>query len=155
MRAITESTVKVKTLVDEVNLGSQEQSRGIQQISKAIAQMDQVTQSTAASAEEGASASEQLSAQAEAMDHAVRKLSRLVDSSGQTDVRRPAKRTLAPAKRTPTPAGSALHAPKSAVSKPIPPAPPVARASALPALKHRPGTETPQDAQFLESFEEM
>jgi hypothetical protein len=27
--AITESTAKVKTLVDEVNLGSQEQARGI------------------------------------------------------------------------------------------------------------------------------
>ena len=79
IRAITESTVKVKTLVDEVNLGSQEQARGIQQISKAIAQMDQVTQGTAASAEEGASASQQLSAQAEAMGHAVRKLSRMVE----------------------------------------------------------------------------
>ncbi len=155
MRAITESTVKVKTLVDEVNLGSQEQSRGIQQISKAIAQMDQVTQSTAASAEEGASASQQLSAQAEAMDHAVRKLSRLVDSSGETDFRRPAKRTLAPAKRTLAPAAPGLAALKSAMTKPIAPSTAVSRAAALPALKHRPGTETPQDAQFLESFEEM
>jgi methyl-accepting chemotaxis protein len=81
IRAITESTVKVKTLVDEVNLGSQEQARGIQQISKAIAQMDQVTQGTAASAEQSASASEELSAQAEAMKHAVGKLSLLVDSA--------------------------------------------------------------------------
>ncbi len=99
MGAITESTVKVKTLVDEVNLGSQEQSRGIQQISKAIAQMDQVTQGTAASAEQGASASEELSAQAEAMSHAVRKLSRMVDSGDQNGVRRPppAQRVLASA----------------------------------------------------------
>jgi methyl-accepting chemotaxis protein len=81
IRAITDSTAQVKTLVDEVNLGSQEQARGIQQISKAIAQMDQVTQSAAASAEQGASASEELSAQAEAMSHAVRKLSQLVDGA--------------------------------------------------------------------------
>ena len=81
MGAITESTVKVKTLVDEVNLGSQEQARGIDQISNAIAQMDQVTQSTAASAEESAGASEELSAQAEALDQAVRRLSTLVSDS--------------------------------------------------------------------------
>ena len=38
------SAQKVKTLVDEVSLGSQEQARGIEQISKALTQMDQVTQ---------------------------------------------------------------------------------------------------------------
>jgi methyl-accepting chemotaxis protein len=85
IRAITDSTVKVKTLVDEVNLGSQEQARGIEQISKAIAQMDQVTQGTAASAEQSASASQELSAQAEAMKHAVRKLSRLVHASDSAE----------------------------------------------------------------------
>jgi methyl-accepting chemotaxis protein len=69
IRAITASTVKVKTLVDEVNLGSQEQSRGIQQISNAIAQMDRVTQANAASAEQSASASQQMSAQAEALQN--------------------------------------------------------------------------------------
>ncbi len=124
MRAITESTVKVKTLVDEVNLGSQEQARGIQQISKAITQMDQVTQGTAASAEQGASASEELSAQAEAMGQAVRKLSRMVDSDDQNAFRRPppAKQVLASAsmsrKLSPSPAsGAGLHALKSAVAK--------------------------------------
>jgi methyl-accepting chemotaxis protein len=52
IRTITESEAKVKTVVDEVSPDSQEQARGIEQISKAIAQMDQVTQSTAANAEE-------------------------------------------------------------------------------------------------------
>ena len=33
---ITESTVKVKTLVDEVNCGSREQTSGIDQVAKAI-----------------------------------------------------------------------------------------------------------------------
>ncbi|MGD0580013.1 MAG: methyl-accepting chemotaxis protein, partial [Bryobacteraceae bacterium] len=54
IRAITEESGKVKTLVDEVNLGSQEQARGIEQIGKAITQMEQVTQKTAANAEESA-----------------------------------------------------------------------------------------------------
>ena len=51
IRSISEETAKVKTLVDEVNLGSQEQTRGIEQIGKAITQMEQVTQRTAAGAE--------------------------------------------------------------------------------------------------------
>ena len=154
MGAITESTVKVKTLVDEVNLGSQEQSRGIQQISKAIAQMDQVTQGTAASAEQGASASEELSAQAEAMGHAVRKLSRMVDSDDQNGVRRPppAQRVLAsaagaPRKLLPAPARGGLQALQAAVAK-SPGSKPASR-------KPMATTETPSDAEFLESFKEM
>ncbi len=148
IRAITESTVKVKTLVDEVNLGSQEQARGIQQISKAIAQMDQVTQSTAASAEQGASASEQLSAQAEAMDHAVRKLARLVDAGEQTATRRPPPvQRIAPAgKRVSVPVGSNPHARPMLRPATLKPASPQA-GSAL--------AEIPTDAQFLQSFEEM
>ena len=67
IRAITEESAKVKTLVDEVNLGSQEQARGIEQIGKAITQMEQVTQTTAASAEESAAAAEELNAQSETL----------------------------------------------------------------------------------------
>jgi methyl-accepting chemotaxis protein len=58
----TAALIAVKTLVDEGNLDSQEQPQGIQQISRAVAEMDLVTQSTAASAEQSASASEELSA---------------------------------------------------------------------------------------------
>jgi methyl-accepting chemotaxis protein len=82
IRAITESATQVKTLVDEVNMGSQEQSKGIDQIAKAVAQMDQVTQGTAASAEESASASEELSAQAQALNHIVSALGTLVGGGG-------------------------------------------------------------------------
>src|SRR4051794_4355723 len=60
MQAITEHTASVKVLVDEVSLSSQEQSRGIEQISKAILQMERVTQTAAASSEEGAAASEEM-----------------------------------------------------------------------------------------------
>jgi methyl-accepting chemotaxis protein len=84
IHAITESSTKVKTLVDEVNLGSQEQARGIEQISKAVAQMDRVTQTTAASAEESASASEELSAQAEALKSIVVDLQTLVGKAART-----------------------------------------------------------------------
>jgi methyl-accepting chemotaxis protein/methyl-accepting chemotaxis protein-1 (serine sensor receptor) len=122
IRAITESAAKVKTLVDEVNMGSQEQARGIDQISKAIAQMDQVTQGTAASAEESASASEELSAQAQALNHIVTELGALVgaDAEIDTDINtgrgRPARKVSSiPA----SPAiGRTLGALKSAVARP-------------------------------------
>jgi methyl-accepting chemotaxis protein len=82
IHSITASSNAVKTLVDEVNVGSQEQARGIEQIAKAVTQMEQVTQKTAASAEESASASEQLSAQAETMRNIVEQLQGMVGGEG-------------------------------------------------------------------------
>ncbi len=114
IRAITESATQVKTLVDEVNMGSQEQARGIDQIAKAIAQMDQVTQGTAASAEESASASEELSAQAQALNHIVGELGALIGGGASGGaVRRDAEHD------SESPAiGRSLKALKSAVARP-------------------------------------
>ncbi len=67
VRGMTESATQVKSLVDEVNMGSQEQARGMEQIARAIAQMEQVTQRTAASAEESASAGTDLNSHANAL----------------------------------------------------------------------------------------
>jgi methyl-accepting chemotaxis protein/methyl-accepting chemotaxis protein-1 (serine sensor receptor) len=78
IRSITESAVEVKRLVDEVNLGSQEQARGIEHIAGALTQMEQVTQQAAASAEESASASEMMSTQAETMRNVVHQLVSMV-----------------------------------------------------------------------------
>src|SRR5206468_8790235 len=78
IQAITEGAGKVKTLVDEVEASSKEQAQGIEQISKAVAQMDQVTQKTAANAEESASASEELNAQSQALMAVVEQLQALV-----------------------------------------------------------------------------
>ena len=84
IRAVTDDAGKVKTLVDEVNLGSQEQARGIEQVSKAISQMEQVTQQTAASAEEGASAAEELTAQSAALREVVGRLTQMVGGGDRT-----------------------------------------------------------------------
>ena len=67
VRAMTENSTKVKSLVDEVNMGSQEQARGMEQIARAVMQMEQVTQRTAASAEESASAGADLNDHANAL----------------------------------------------------------------------------------------
>jgi methyl-accepting chemotaxis protein len=58
---------KVGELVGEIAAASQEQAQGIDQINKAVTEMDKVTQQTAANAEESASASEEMNAQAEQM----------------------------------------------------------------------------------------
>ncbi len=62
-----EISVRVGNLVDEIAAASQEQAQGIDQISKAVAEMDKVVQQTAANAEESASASEEMSGQARHM----------------------------------------------------------------------------------------
>jgi methyl-accepting chemotaxis protein/methyl-accepting chemotaxis protein-1 (serine sensor receptor) len=78
IRTITEESARVKTLVDEVSLGSQEQTRGIEQVARAITQMEQVTQQTAAGAEQGASAAEELTAQSQTLKEVVGRLAAMV-----------------------------------------------------------------------------
>ena len=78
IHGITETAQTVKTLVDEVNHGSQEQARGIEEIARAIASMEQVTQKNTASAEQSAAAGEQLNAQAETLRSVVSQLNELV-----------------------------------------------------------------------------
>lgn len=81
IRQITGSATEVKTLVDEVNAGSQEQARGIEHISSAVVQMEQVTQRSAASAEESAAAGEELASQAQSLYNLVEGLQGLIGSN--------------------------------------------------------------------------
>src|SRR5262249_1158423 len=78
IRSITEDTGRLKTLVDEVNMASREQSRGIEQVATAITQLDKVTQGMAASAEQSASASEVLNAQSRILRDAAERLTAMV-----------------------------------------------------------------------------
>ena len=73
---------KVGDLVGEIAAASQEQSQGIDQINKAVAEMDKVIQATAASAEESASASEEMNAQAEQMKFISRTLVDIIGGNG-------------------------------------------------------------------------
>ena len=61
-----------------VNQGSQEQARGMEQISRAVVQMEQLTQKTAASAEESASAGTELSSHAETLRGLVHQMREMV-----------------------------------------------------------------------------
>lgn len=105
IHTITEQSTQIKVLVDEVHLGSQEQSRGIEQIGRAIVQMEQVTQKAAASAEESASAAEELNAQSAGLKDIVSRLNVMVgavDSVRQSAPRMTAARTSLPKNTTRT-----------------------------------------------------
>jgi methyl-accepting chemotaxis protein/methyl-accepting chemotaxis protein-1 (serine sensor receptor) len=78
VRSMTQSAIRVKSLVDEVNLGSKEQTRGMEQISRAIVQMEQVTQRTAAGAEQSASAGSELDGHASALRDLVHEMRQMV-----------------------------------------------------------------------------
>ena len=79
--SVTENASQVSALVEAIRTSSEEQAQGIAQMSRTLAQVQQVTQSTAASAEENAAAGEELHAQTETMNATVRVLAGMV---GQT-----------------------------------------------------------------------
>jgi len=62
---------KVTDIMDGITAASQEQSTGIEQVNRAVAQMDQVTQQNAALVEEAAAAAESMREQAHALVAAV------------------------------------------------------------------------------------
>jgi methyl-accepting chemotaxis protein len=78
LEEITAASTKVNGLVEEIAAASREQAAGIDQVNTAVGQMDKVTQSAAANAEESASAAEELSSQAEQLNAMVRELNELV-----------------------------------------------------------------------------
>lgn len=69
---------RVGELVEEIAAASSEQAQGIEQINRAVGEMDKVVQSVAANAEESASASEEMSAQAVHMKSVVNGLMGLI-----------------------------------------------------------------------------
>jgi len=75
---------QVDELASEVASASRQQTQGITQINTAVGQMDKVTQSNAASAEESAAAAEELNSQAIMMKDAVSELTRLVGDTNRS-----------------------------------------------------------------------
>ncbi len=82
MQEITNSVAKVKTLIDSVSEASRQQAHGFEQVSQALSQMEQMTQSNAASAEASATAGDALNAQARQSLLTVEQLEALVGHSG-------------------------------------------------------------------------
>jgi len=77
---------QVDELAAEVATASREQTQGITQINIAVGQMDKVTQSNAASAEESAAAAQELNAQASMMKETVHQLTLLVEGAARASI---------------------------------------------------------------------
>ena len=81
IQAVTDESSRVKTLVDQINLGSVEQTHGISNIARAISQMEQLTQTSAASAQQSATAAGELTQQSESLEDIVQILSSVVNGT--------------------------------------------------------------------------
>jgi methyl-accepting chemotaxis protein len=87
---VTESASKVGELVAEIAAASDEQARGIEQISTAVSEMDKVTQQNAANAQQSSSSSEEMFSQAGYLKEMVDRLIALVGgSSGKNTAKQP------------------------------------------------------------------
>ena len=71
MQRIVTQVQRVNDLVNEISAASIEQTRGIEQVGLAVAQLDQVTQQNAALVEESAAAADSMRAQAEHLSQSV------------------------------------------------------------------------------------
>jgi methyl-accepting chemotaxis protein len=82
LKSIVDGAGKVANFLDEIALASREQAQAIDQITEGLEQIDQVTQSNTASAEESASASEELAAQGEQLKSLIARF-RLKSNAGK------------------------------------------------------------------------
>jgi methyl-accepting chemotaxis protein len=96
LHEIADAAQKVVALATEVSAATEEQSKGIEQINTAVAQMDKVTQGNAASSEEAASASEELSAQAKELKEMVGALTAIVSGASANGNGVPKGRSASP-----------------------------------------------------------
>jgi|GEM_PF-2516432 len=123
---VTSVFARMKVLVEEVGVSSQEQGRGIHQIGRAINKMEQGTQKSAANAEQSATAAEELNVRSDALREVALELSLMVGLS-ETQTERSALYsqpkpqstfTLSAKVQTETPRSllSSIHIP---ISKPV------------------------------------
>jgi len=77
--SIEEQAAKVSGLLDEISIATNEQAQGVEQIHKAVSQMESALQSNASTADESAAASSALSEQAINLREIVASLVTLVD----------------------------------------------------------------------------
>ena len=82
---VSQGSTRIGELVGEIAAASGEQAEGIDQVNRAVAEMDKVIQRNAANAEESASAAEELNAQAEQMRGFVSKLAAMVGTVQTAD----------------------------------------------------------------------
>ncbi len=103
MRQVVEGIQRVSGIMDEISVASEEQTRGIDQVNQAIAQMDKVTQQNAALVEEASAAAQSMREQSAALVEAVRAFHLRGDEESATVAARPVPVRAPPAGAPPPP----------------------------------------------------
>ena len=83
IQLVTDDSGRIQALVSDVSAGGEQQTRGVNLMAKALVQMEQVTQKTAARAQQNASSVDDLKGHADAMMQIVDQVTVLVGSSGE------------------------------------------------------------------------
>lgn len=83
LQEIAAKSREVDELIGEIATASNEQTQGIEQVNKAVGQMDRIVQATAAQAEEGSSVAQELTTQSRSMRDNVDQLARVVGGPPQ------------------------------------------------------------------------
>ncbi|MFM0071533.1 methyl-accepting chemotaxis protein [Paraburkholderia sediminicola] len=133
MTEIIGAVQRVTDIMGEIAAASEEQSSGIDQVARAVTQMDEVTQQNAALVEEAAAAASSLEDQAGKLRSAVA-VFQLEESGFKAPVSAAPKRVTAPVRR-PAAARKVSHAASQAT--------PAARTSAVPAATQAPAAAAP------------
>ncbi len=120
LEEIVGNVTNVSSMVSDISNACLEQSQGVQEITKAMAQLDQVTQENAATSEEAASSAEELSAQADSLKGVVQVLIATI-KGGNSEASRSHATTEARSPRAvkAQPAGKLVHL-KTPSAKPAP-----------------------------------
>jgi methyl-accepting chemotaxis protein len=84
LNEIVDNISSVTQMAGEISTACQEQAVGVQQITKAMSQLDQVTQINATASEQVAGSAEELSGQSESLHAAVGVLANLIHGGGET-----------------------------------------------------------------------
>ncbi|CAE6725589.1 hypothetical protein R69746_01784 [Paraburkholderia aspalathi] len=147
MTEIIGAVQRVTDIMGEIAAASEEQSSGIDQVARAVTQMDEVTQQNAALVEEAAAAASSLEDQAGKLRSAVA-VFQLEESGFKAPVSAAPKRAAAPvrpaaARKVPH---AVPHAVSHAVSHSASQATPAARTSAAPAATQAPAAAAPTKA---------
>ncbi len=118
-RNVTEARAKIEGLIAEIAAASADQAQGVEQINKAIAELDKLTQSNAAGAEQSAGISEEMTNQAGQIKQIAGILTAMVKGGGK-DIRTPREpvKQVATKDKSGKPLPDAKTAPPRALDRP-------------------------------------
>ncbi|WP_238913857.1 methyl-accepting chemotaxis protein [Achromobacter insolitus] len=131
MQEIVASVKRVTDIMGEISAASEEQSSGIDQVNRAVSQMDEVTQQNAALVEEAAAAAGSLQEQAQRLAEAVSVFKINAGEVIEVSAQQMAAQRSAP--RMPAPSSTAAGQAPAEAAKPESPKPAESAAQAAPA----------------------